>query len=120
MRTRARAHAHAPVRARALSRPRGARTRAAAQVGGLPSVRRERRDVGACSLLMARWLQLRQQEADERRGGSSAREPHRVRCSAVGERPSVREESRVATGSATLRDVRKDSARRAERKHSSK
>lgn len=50
-------------------------------VGEMPSVRRELRDVSACSPLVMEWLKLRHQGGGGRGGSSSAREVHRVRCS---------------------------------------
>ena len=60
-------------------------------VAGLPPVRREKRDVSACSPIVARWLQLKHAEEGVSRGGSfSAREAHRVRCSIPVEKPDPR------------------------------
>ena len=78
-------------------------------VGPMPSPRREMRDVSASSPLMARWLKLRQLES-EARGGSSAREPHRVRCSHAGGRGFEQIDQLVANGAKTFRDVRHEAA----------
>jgi hypothetical protein len=82
-------------------------------VGGLPPARRAPRDVSACSPLMARWLKLRQLES-EARGGSSSREPHRVRCTHAAGRGLEQIDKLVEKGALTLRDVRTASLRHAD------
>lgn len=84
-------------------------------VGGLPPVRREKRDVSACSPLMARWLQLKQLEG-EARGGSTSRGANRVRCSDSATETEHHEALvRQGANTTTFRDVRRDAARKSER-----
>eukprot|EP00900_Chrysochromulina_parva_P023748 jgi/Chrpa1/6006/Chrysochromulina_OHIO_Genome00008899-RA len=71
--------------------------------GTLPSLRRPRRDMAACSPLMGRFIELRYIR------------PNPVGCSLLEHRASVREQQRVVMGTPTLREVRLDSARRMER-----
>ena len=80
-------------------------------VGGLPAVKRETRDVSACSPLMARWLKLRTLESAAR-GGSSSREPHRVRCSHAAGRGFEAMDELIAQGATTFRDVRHEADQR--------
>ena len=80
---------------------------------GLPPLRREARDVSACSPLMARWLKLRTLES-EARGGSGAREPHRLRCTDAAGRGLEVMDKLVDKGALTYRDVRTASSRRAD------
>lgn len=82
-------------------------------VGAVLPARHDKKDVAACSPLMARWIELRQTQRDSR-GGSSAREPHRVRCSTV-EHRYVEEERLIASGAQTYRDLRRDTAKKMER-----
>uniref|UniRef100_A0A7S2I510 Uncharacterized protein n=1 Tax=Haptolina brevifila TaxID=156173 RepID=A0A7S2I510_9EUKA len=77
-------------------------------------VRREQRDLAACSPLMAHWLLLRHRATDDVRGGSSAREHHGVQVTPVGQRSSVREEALIASGRPTMKDARRESTRRSE------
>ena len=91
------------------SRPQSARQ--SMVVGGLPPVRREARDVSACSPLMARWLQIRQLDA-EARGGATLKAPHRAGFfSPRGTSAEMQEEAR-AKGARTYRDVRREASRR--------
>lgn len=83
--------------------------------GRLEPLRREKRDMAACSPLTARWLLLRQRASNDVRGGSSAREPQRMHCTSIANRASLREETLIASGRPTLRDVRRDAARRTAR-----
>ena len=85
-------------------------------VGTLPTLRRTRRDVAACSPLLVRFLELRHDST----GGSARDAPLRLRanrvgCSLVEHRASVREQARVTRGETpTLKQVRLHSARRKE------
>ena len=88
-------------------------------VGSRPLIVREKVDLAACSPLMTMWLQQKHAQSIAR-GGSSAREPHRVRCSRAVARalsqddlPDHRDGTR-RPGFVTFRDVRRDAARRTE------
>jgi len=75
--------------------------------------RHDKKDVAACSPLIARWIELRQTQRDAR-GGSTAREPHRVRCSTV-EHRYAEEDRLIASGAQTYRDLRRATTKNMER-----
>ncbi|KAL3929497.1 MAG: hypothetical protein SGPRY_001938 [Prymnesium sp.] len=83
-------------------------------LGALPPAKREWRDVSACSPLLKRYIQIRHAHMHSTRGGSTAREPHRVRCSSIAHRRS--EEARlIESGAQTYRDLRRETGKKMER-----